>query len=303
MLEALLFQRKGAGGLGGDIGTLPLAPSLVSKKGHVAAIVGDELFIGNGWDAGSVTTTAFQKCNLLTGVWTVLPDFPQANAYCYLTAVGTLLYFYGRTTQMHVFDTVAGTWSVHSNTPAEYNCYGGSTGYRDGKLYLAGGSGGGTATERYRFREYDIASKTWKQMPRLPTEPIYSMGGLIGDRYYVVGGGQSGITLDTNLRYYDFIQGAWYNGPATGIAAAWSGGRAVVYNGKLYITGGIANSAIVKTVVEFDPATNTVRQLVDMPTPRRDHAVAAGVGKLYLHCGLSDVVSTINNTFISYSLP
>lgn len=152
-----------------------------------------------------------------------------------------------------------------------------------GKLYLGGGFEEG-GLESARHEVYDIATRTWTELPPLP-EPMHhvSAAGVAG-RVFYVGGLQTLAFVPTGR--------VWAYDPATGLhtlRASLPAGRArgagalAVHDGKLLYVGGQRvvdgqpRREPVALVDMYDPQTDRWTALPDMPTPR-DHFGVGIVG-------------------------
>jgi N-acetylneuraminic acid mutarotase len=120
-----------------------------------------------------------------------------------------------------------------------------------GKIYAFGGfvfpqSGPPAWVPINNAWEYDPAADTWKALAALPTKRGSPVAAVVGDKIYVIGG-----------------------------AATLPGSEATALMPTV-------PQAVLGTVEEYDPATNTWRARSPMPTPR-NHAAAGTVnGKIYV---------------------
>jgi len=156
--------------------------------------------------------------------------------------------------------------------------------YKD-KLYLIGG-------RRINSVDvYDPATKTWAQKSKTPLELHHFQAVAIDDAIYLIGAMTGGWPnekpLDKVMVYYpeedrfeethDIPEGRRRGG--AGIA---------VYNGKIYMIGGITNghmNGYQNWFDEYDPKTGAWRVLPDAPH-KRDHFAASVIGhKLYAFAG------------------
>jgi N-acetylneuraminic acid mutarotase len=145
----------------------------------------------------------------------------------------------------------------------------------DNKIYVIGGWLHGTSITDL-VEVFDPATNTWSTAAPLPRARHHCAVVGIDGILYVVGGYTNlnwpWLAIDTLLAY-DPVADTW------SARAPMTVGRgehcAVVYDGKIYVTGGNNSYGMVVSVVEvYDPATDTWSQVASMPTPRHHHASA-----------------------------
>ena len=144
------------------------------------------------------------------------------------------------------------------------------------KFYLLGGRG------IKPVEIYDPATGIWSDGAMAPLEISHfqavSYQGLIYVMGALVGGWPSETPL-SHILIYDPLQDKWMVGPEIPPHRQRGAAGAVAYNDKIYLVCGIVNghtSGWVSWVDEYDPATNTWKQLPDAPRAR-DHFQAAVV--------------------------
>jgi N-acetylneuraminic acid mutarotase len=120
-----------------------------------------------------------------------------------------------------------------------------------GKIYAFGGfvfpqSGPPAWVPINNAWEYDPATDAWKALAPLPTKRGSPVAAVVGDKIYVIGG-----------------------------AATLPGSEATALMPTV-------PQAVLGTVEEYDPATNTWRARSPMPTPRNHAAAGAVNGKIYV---------------------
>lgn len=152
------------------------------------------------------------------------------------------------------------------------------------KFYLLGGRG-------YRPTDiYDPAGRTWSEGAPAPIEISHfqavSHQGLI----YVMGGLTGNWPSETPLSHiyiYDPLIDKWFTGPKIPPHRQRGAAGVAVYNDKIYMVCGIVNghtSGWVPWLDEFDPATNTWKELPDAPRAR-DHFQAVVVDNKLVAAG------------------
>lgn len=145
--------------------------------------------------------------------------------------------------------------------------------------WLLGGltGGGGSATPTGRVQTFDTAINRWSAGPSLPEPLHHAMAVAYRGRVLVLGGwlaSGSNLTATTTKDVFALEGSKWVKlAPMRTPRAA---GVAVVADGKIVVTGGLANNQLVTTTDVFD-GHKWVRG-TDIPTPR-EHLAAAGDGR------------------------
>ncbi|MCP5120540.1 MAG: galactose oxidase, partial [bacterium] len=152
----------------------------------------------------------------------------------------------------------------------------------EGKLYLLGGRG------IKPVEEYNPATSTWRQLSPTPLEIHHFQPVVLGDTVYVMSAMTGRYPRETpieNIYLYKPKTDTWIKGPAVPQHRRRGCAGTVVYQGKIYLAGGITlghTSGTNGWFDEFDPETGRWRELPDAPHIR-DHFPAIQVGgKLYL---------------------
>ncbi len=146
----------------------------------------------------------------------------------------------------------------------------------DGKIYVIGGWLDGYSITNV-VEVYDPATNTWSTAPPLPTNRHHCAAVSVDGILYVIGGYTNTTWKSwnpTNITLaYDPISNEWTE------RAPMIVGRgehsAVVYDGKIYVTGGNKQLGSVTPVVEvYDPSADSWTEVASMITPRHHHASA-----------------------------
>lgn len=154
----------------------------------------------------------------------------------------------------------------------------------NGKLYLIGG-GGNTAMP---VEIFDPATAIWAKGATAPLVIHHFQPVTLGDKIYVleafVDNNYPNQTSAANVLCYDTKADAWQKLAGLPAERRRAGAGAAVYNGKLYLVGGIQNghaSGTTNLFDVYDPATDKWTILPTAPHIR-DHSMAAVVkDKLY----------------------
>ena len=241
--------------------------------------------------AGNGTTTSTYALDVTvgaTGTWTSKANQPLASMFGMIAVydpVNVRIYVVGRdinntNTAVYYYDPLANTWSSALSTTGLTNSSYGCAMYRNGKIYLLGGSNAGTAINNTQI--YDIASNTWSA----GTSSAASIGTHYGTAFgvpetgphagkMVLIGGYNGSML-THTSYYIFDPdgnsgaGSWSSQALTipqtyssdGLAYVRSYGQlsACVGHWFLLFGGNIVNSGNAAEHYAIDTLNNIVYQ-------------------------------------------
>ncbi|MCB0835491.1 MAG: T9SS type A sorting domain-containing protein [Bacteroidetes bacterium] len=154
------------------------------------------------------------------------------------------------------------------------------------RFYLVGGRG-----INKQVMEFNYNTNVWTARAAMPANLHHFQAVELDGLIYVVGafgGNFPNETPKSNIYIYDPVDDSWTTGPEIPLARQRGSGGTVVYNGKIYWTGGLTdghNGGWVTWTDVFDPKTNTWAKLADAPR-ERDHFQAVLVGdKIYTAAG------------------
>ncbi|GAB1318002.1 hypothetical protein MFIFM68171_08212 [Madurella fahalii] len=151
---------------------------------------------------------------------------------------------------------------------------------------------------------YDIPNNTWKQGAPAPTALNHPNAAVHDGKIYLLGGltGVSGWRATANSWVYDPAANSWTALAAMPAAAARGSAASAVYNGTVFLAGGIPSSGgrTVDTVSAYNIASNSWVDLPELATRlpgARDHASYAQVGtKFYILGGRENGVNAVKDT-------
>jgi hypothetical protein len=152
------------------------------------------------------------------------------------------------------------------------------------KFYLLGGRGDRPTDI------FDPATRTWTQGSPAPIEISHFQAVTLDGLILVMGGLTGNWPSETPLSHiyiYDPLIDKWFTGPEIPPHRQRGAAGVAVYNDKIYLVCGIVNghtSGWVPWLDEYDPATNTWRELPDAPRAR-DHFQAVVVGDKLIAAG------------------
>jgi len=152
----------------------------------------------------------------------------------------------------------------------------------NGKIYAIGGIGG-----LAKMEEYDPTTDTWASKAEMPTGRSHPACGAVNGKIYVIGGNAGhdgwGTSLAT-VEEYDPATDTWTK--KIDMPTARDALGVAVVNGKIYAIGGDVVRGrykwdTLRTVEEYDPATNTWNSKSDMNRGRETFSAVAIDDKIY----------------------
>lgn len=159
-------------------------------------------------------------------------------------------------------------------------------------LYAIGGRG------MKPLEALNLKTLMWKKLPTPPVEMNHFQAINYHDEVYVIAAFEGKYPHETpipNMYIYSPKTGNWRKGPEIPKERLRGSAGVVVYKDKIYVVCGIIDGHYDGHVAwfdEYDPKTNTWKQLPDAPRVR-DHISAAMVGdKLYLAGGRKSSAKT-----------
>jgi N-acetylneuraminic acid mutarotase len=231
-----------------------------------------------------------QAYNVATNTWSesfpALPQTSDARGFDFNTASvmnGKLYVSGGRwefraeggcLSTLRRFDPGTRTWSVISQMPTPGG--GGVSGVINGQLYILTNcdeTPDGPAPVKLAFYRYNPATNQWATLANPVSRHVHGMAGVIGGKFYVVGGEDQSNLLEV----YDPATNAWTRKARMPLGQFAAGGRwegaGVALGGKLYVIGGLQRDidgkfTAVRTNNVYDPATNTWSVKRPLPTGR-----------------------------------
>ena len=191
-------------------GRWEVGPPLPVAVNHaMAATVDEAVYVFGGYLAsGAPSASAYR---LESSGWRLLAELPQGRAAGTAVAVGGSVYVAGGigpdglATQMLVYDTAAGRWSVAPGPTTSREHLGGA-GF-GGRVYTVGGRAAGVGNLS-AFEVYDPGTGSWTTLPDLPTR----RGGLAAaatcSGQVIAVGGEAEATFE-EVEAFDVASGAW----------------------------------------------------------------------------------------------
>jgi N-acetylneuraminic acid mutarotase len=248
--------------------------ALTDASGHSVVYV-----IGGKNSDGFVPPTV-QAYNVATNSWSTKAPLPTGVYATNGTGIinGKIYVSGGLKTRrdfvsdaLYKYDPVSNSWIRKSVLPAPG--FNGVTGVINNQLYILTGCGAGVAcypSVPLAFYRYNPATNQWANLPNPTSAHEQGMSGVIGGKFYVVGGKDQ----LNRLEVYDPSTNSWTTKasmPLGQFAAAgrWAGAGAAL-GGKLYVIGGFQRDVdrsitAVRTTNVYNPATNSWTTVAPMP--------------------------------------
>jgi N-acetylneuraminic acid mutarotase len=235
-----------------------------------------------------------------TNTWSLGANLPIVTDHPWAVALGGRVYVGGGTTnRVFRYDPGADQWTevassfyVHGGTPA--------AAVIDGKIYVAGGNGGGMAGNE--VESYDPVTNQWTIRASMFCARNHTAGGVIGGKLYVAGGRPGNQTCH---EVYDPATNLW--DLRASLPTGRSGVAGAVVGDCFYVFGGEGNFAdpagIFHNVEAYSPATNSWTILPAMRVGR--HGIYAAVigNQIYLPGGATVAGFGVTGIHDAYLVP
>lgn len=227
-----------------------------------------------------------------TNTWLANPAFPpdvgngKGSAVVFSASANSdVLYEIGGTnccvgiSTVYAYTFSTNSWTTVASQPVGQD--GPATGVIDGKIYVAGGYGGGT--QRDILQVYDPATNVWSTKASMSIVRGHAAGAVVNGLFYVIGG-KSGSSTVTSGEVYNPVTDTW--SPIAAMSTPRNEVTAAVVNNRIYVIGGNNNNTTYYATVEsYDPASNTWRPEPSMSTARSQARAAVVGGVIYVFGG------------------
>ena len=139
----------------------------------------------------------------------------------------------------------------------------------DGSFYVIGGESNGDVAGQ--VQRYDSSTGSWDAtLPLMPTPTSNSCAGVIGTDIYIAGGNLNGSEITNLLQRFHTSTGVWETIDSDPLPVRHFGLICGVYQGKLYVFGGIPEIEYSSDTYVYDPsapAGTRWSSLAPMPIP------------------------------------
>lgn len=284
-----------------------------SRSGHTTVAYGNYMYV----IGGNTNTTRYAPINAdgTLGTWGTTSNLPDSRQFHGSVAYNGCLYVIGGSTGSSRADVLRATFNTNGtisayttsgttslNTPRHYF----GTVVYNGYIYVIGGNstsaGGQDTVERAQLNS-DCTMGAWTSTGthNLPTVRMVHTAEVINDRVYVIGGADTGNRLDSVLSApinSDGTLGEWED-TGSSLPIARERHASAVYNGCIYVTGGLTANGIEDTTiyacVDENGDLGEWQSTNAFTGVRRDHTSAVYNGTLYVLGGFNGS-STLNTT-------
>jgi len=248
--------------------TVTITPNLCLP--NLLPVTGSVIASGNGYSDATVITKTVRTGSywqletphpygLFDWVVESAVDPDDGQEYLYVTG--------GNVTPMFRYDPRTRSWATLASAPDFLYDAGDGVAY-NGHIYARTD---GQANTRGRLFDYDIANDSWSTtpVPRTVTDRMwYEAVELDGWIYFIGGSADGGWTASAEVNRYNPSTRVWQSVASLitprFLAMSW------VYNGRIYVAGGVDGSNLLSSTEVYDPATNTwtedAEQFAPLPT-------------------------------------
>ncbi len=246
-----------------------LAPMNEPRQEIAAAVLDGKVHTVGGLGGRANANETYDPA---TDRWALNADLPAGTDHAWAVTIDARLYVGGGSSnRVFSYDSATDTWTevassafVHGGTPAAAAI--------DGRIFVAGGSGGGMAGNE--LESYDPATDHWSTLAPMSCARNHTAGGAIGGTLYVAGGRPGNQSC---VEAYDPSSNIWTR--KAPMPTGRSGVAGAVVADCFYVFGGEGNAGdpngIFHEVEAYDPATDVWVRLPPMQTGR--HGIYAAV--------------------------
>jgi N-acetylneuraminic acid mutarotase len=231
-----------------------------------------------------------QAYDVSTNTWSFKANAYEADATNGTGVINGKIYISGgsygmnyRVKALYQYNPATNAWT-RKHDPPGYS-YGGVTGVLGGRLYVLTACPDEWAcfpVVAKAFWRYDPGSDSWVSLPTPPELHWGGAAGVIGGKFYVVGGRAINDTVAAKkLDVFDPAANRWTTLP--GLSGTRSGAASAVLGGKLYVIGGGGRApneqgtpVDLVTVKVYDPATKRWTTAARLPEGMGGSGRAAG---------------------------
>ena len=268
-------------------------PEMPARYYVGVAAARDRVFVIGGWrqGAGDARVSAF---DVKQGQWVAVASLPTVYKMPNVAAVGDRLFVVGarENSQTLEYDFAGDTWQPRALMPPARGHGAAAVGVSGTQVLVAGGVIDGmsdnnipSGRRQVGAYAYDTVRDQWETLPPLPEAVGYNMGGVIGKKFYVMGG-STNQTRTPDTFVFDLDSRVWTR--IDPLPRDLSSAGAVVLRGRIVLVAGLATSVgmISPDTQVLDPATDTWSTVAPIPTPRFGLGAAVLDDRLYVAGGV-----------------
>ncbi|MDK8179751.1 kelch repeat-containing protein [Paenibacillus sp. UMB4589-SE434] len=223
--------------------------------------------------------------------WVKKSDLPEPRAGAAVVTVDGKIYVFGgasdgkaayggvKRNNTFVYDTTADKWSEKKAMPTTRA--GATASAFNGKIYVFGGyyDLNGKVERTNKVEVYDPKLDSWSQASDMPTARSWASSIVIGDKIYVIAGGDNTSALSVT-ECFDPITNTWSK--KTDMPITSNGIVAAEVSGNVYVFGGWDFTDSTSVILKYDPAQDTWTQTKHSSVARNAMSIAVVDGKIYI---------------------
>ncbi len=289
-----------------DSGIMKIVPELALKhprRGHSLTLMGDKMWVTGGkayyshfgkWGQGNfekfTTNPNVEVIDLTTGKVTytkIATGDPYYKSVAFTVPGNTTTIYLAAANRMAKLDTQKMTFEEVKDFGEKGERTKASWGLMiiKGKTYVV------IISEDKGISFFDPTVEKFVKIDGVQSKlPVAgAAGGIIDNKFYLFGGNSVGDDVGG--------KGAWVFDPNAApdaqlkpiaeLPVSLAFPNSAVFNGKVYIFGGASDGDMIKTVFQYDPATNTYIRKTDLPQSFNNGGVVARGDVIYLSYGYS----------------
>jgi hypothetical protein len=272
---------------------LPPMPAPLRFYVGVAA-VGNQVFVIGGQNTTAPALDTVQVFDVDAQTWQTLSPLPSPIGMPNVAVVGDRLFILGGRQNQATLEYVGqGQWLEHKAMPLANGRGAAAVGVWGTKVVIAGGIIPGlsnnmldTGVRQIDVVAYDTATDTWQTLASMTDARGYSMGAVVGDKFWVIGGSTNNARTP-RVQTLDLTTNTWADDPSLSVSLSSAGVGLV--NGHMYLIGGIlsASGVISPNTLEYDFASGMANPLATMLAPRFALGAAPLGGRIYAAGGIA----------------
>ena len=301
----LLFPHLLLGQLEGEWFEKANMPTARKEIANAAVALDGKIYVVGGRLNGNQIGNTFERYDPLTNTWTTLTPYPITVWRATAAVANGQIYVFGGyqvinpfpfnpTNRVFCYHPSTDEWTEQANMLVPRGASVAVT--LEDKIHLIGGASN-TALSTHHL--YDPTENEWTTVAPLSEARSGLTANVIDGKIYVCGGYflSNGVVSRSTTEVYDSITEEWTF--AENMPIARLGLSSAVVDGKLYVFGGETNAAVPSKTLEYDPQSDSWRQMTNIPETVNFAGAAAVKDSIFLMGGgavnLTD--DGINKTF------
>ncbi len=299
---ALAFTVPGLAQVPQPTGWITAAPTALARSESQGIGIGNKLYVMGGFIGTNLNTTVNSEVyDASTNTWASMANMPEGTTHSGTAQDGDYFYIAGGFVGPHpgpITDHVwryhipTNTWSAFVPLPA---ARGAGMVVRLGReLHFFGGTVRIDGSPQYDTPEHwalnlDAATPAWTVRAPLPSPTNHLGGAVLNGKIYAIGGQFRDDEANGNQSFlweYDPATNAWTAKASMLRPLGHIGSSTFVLNNRIVVAGGRLNGYIISNFVsEYNPVTNTWRDLTPLPVALLAPVVAVAGGRMVVNGG------------------